>query len=77
MTGKITNVTDRGFGFITIDGAAAGTKDLFFHSENVVGITFNELQKGDAVSFEMGDGPKGPFASNVALLTGDASQAAE
>ena len=68
MTGKIKTKNERGFGFITIDGAAAGTKDIFFHSENVVGTTFNELMEGQAVSFEMSEGPKGPFAANVELI---------
>ena len=68
MTGKIKNLNDRGFGFIAEDGAGAGAKDIFFHSENVVGTTFNELRQGDAVSFEMETGPKGPFAANVQLV---------
>ena len=65
MTGKIKNLNDRGFGFIAQDGAAEGAKDIFFHSENVVGTTFNELAVGMTVSFEMESGPKGPFAANV------------
>ncbi len=68
MTGKIKNLNERGFGFIAQDGAEAGAKDIFFHSENVVGTTFNELRQGDAVSFEMSSGPKGPFAANVTLV---------
>lgn len=68
MTGKIKNLSDRGFGFIAVDGAEAGAKDIFFHSENVVGTTFNELRAGDAVSFEVSSGPKGPFAANVTLV---------
>jgi|CryBogDrversion2_4_1035264.scaffolds.fasta_scaffold55657_1 CspA family cold shock protein len=76
MTGKIKNLNDRGFGFITEDGAQAGAKDIFFHSENVVGTTFNELREGDAVSFEMQSGPKGPFAANVTLVSAEAPMAA-
>ncbi len=68
MTGKIKNVTDRRFGFIVNDAAQPGDKEIFFHSENVVGITFNELQAGDAVSFELSNGPKGPFAANVSRI---------
>jgi len=67
MTGKIKNLNPRGFGFISEDGAGADAKDIFFHSENVVGTTFNELKEGQAVSFEMSSGPKGPFAANVQL----------
>lgn len=63
MTGKIARVTDRGFGFITPD---EGDKDVFFHAENVVDVEFNELRDGDAVTFDVEEGPKGPAATNVA-----------
>mgnify|MGYP000853730588 FL=1 len=56
MTGKIARVTDRGFGFITPD---EGDKDVFFHAENVVDVEFNDLQEGDAVTFDVEEGPKG------------------
>jgi CspA family cold shock protein len=62
MTGKIARVTDRGFGFITPD---EGDKDVFFHAENVVDVEFNDLQEGDAVTFDVEEGPKGPAATNV------------
>jgi CspA family cold shock protein len=68
MTGKIKNLNERGFGFIVSDTAQPGDKEIFFHSENVVGTTFNELQPGQAVSFDIQSGPKGPFAANVTLL---------
>lgn len=64
MTGKIKTLTDRGFGFIARDGE---TKDLFFHSKDLSGITYDELKVGDMVSFEVVDGPKGPSAKNVTL----------
>lgn len=64
-TGKIARVTDRGFGFITEDG---GTTDIFFHSNELQGVAFNELKAGDAVQFEIGDSPKGPNAVNVSRL---------
>ena len=56
-------VEDRGFGFISREGES---KDLFFHSKNVVGTTFEELREGDAVTFEVVQGDKGPAAENVA-----------
>lgn len=62
MTGTIKTKTDRGFGFIARDGE---TKDLFFHSKELKGVTFDELQVGDTVSFDVTDGPKGPSATNV------------
>ncbi len=63
MTGKIARVTDRGFGFITPD---EGEKDVFFHAKDVVEVEFNDLQEGDAVTFDVEEGPKGPAAANVA-----------
>ena len=62
MNGTIKNKTDRGFGFITREGEV---KDLFFHSKDLVGVTFDEIQVGDAVTFDVVDGPKGPSAKNV------------
>mgnify|MGYP001567967117 FL=1 len=63
MTGTIKTLTDRGFGFIAREGEA---KDLFFHSKELQGVTFDELKVGDAVTFEVVDGDKGPAATNVA-----------
>ena len=74
MNGTIkTLVKDRKFGFITRDGQEAGAKDLFFHAEDLDGVTFEELKaedevngiKGDRVSFEEVAGEKGPAAKNV------------
>jgi len=60
--GTIKRLTDRGFGFIGRDGEE---KDLFFHSNELKGVAFNELREGDKVTFEVTDGPKGPSATNV------------
>jgi len=62
MTGTIKSLTDRGFGFIAIEGQE---KDLFFHSNSLVGVQFNELREGDAVSFDSEMSPKGMNAVNV------------
>ncbi|MEK7181395.1 MAG: cold shock domain-containing protein [Patescibacteria group bacterium] len=62
MTGTIKTLTDRGFGFISREGEA---KDLFFHSKELQGVTFDELKVGDTVTFEVVDGEKGPSATNV------------
>ncbi|KKQ59508.1 MAG: Cold shock-like protein, partial [Parcubacteria group bacterium GW2011_GWE2_38_18] len=40
-------------------------KDLFFHSNSLVGVSFEELREGDALTFETQDGPKGLSAVNV------------
>jgi len=64
MNGVIkTLVADRGFGFISREGEA---KDLFFHSKELSGVTFEELREGDKVTFEVVQGDKGPSAVNVA-----------
>ncbi len=63
MTGSIKKmVSDKGFGFITAEGL---DKDLFFHSNSLVGVSFDELREGDNVSFEVEDSPKGKNAVNV------------
>ena len=62
--GTIKRLTDRGFGFIeTGDGT-----DMFFHMSNVEGTTFEQLQEGNRVSFEIGQGPKGPRAEQVRVI---------
>lgn len=62
MTGKIKTLTGKGFGFIARDGEA---KDLFFHAKELQGVTYEELQVGDTVSFEVGQSDKGPNAVKV------------
>jgi len=62
MNGVIKTLTDRGFGFITREGEE---KDLFFHSKELKGVTFDELKVGDAVTFEVIDTEKGQSATNV------------
>jgi CspA family cold shock protein len=62
MTGTIKRLTDKGFGFITAEGLA---KDLFFHSNALVGVTFDELKEGDTLSFDTEESPKGLNATNV------------
>jgi CspA family cold shock protein len=62
MTGTIKTLTEKGFGFIAREGEA---KDLFFHSNDLSGVTFAELKVGDTVNFEIVDGQKGPSAKNV------------
>ena len=65
MNGTIKTKTDRGFGFISREGEA---KDLFFHSNDLSGVTFDELQVGAAVTFEIVEGEKGLSAKNVKLV---------
>ena len=61
--GKVKWFNDaKGFGFITPEGS---DKDLFFHSNSLVGVTFDEIQEGDNVTFEEEDSAKGKNAVNV------------
>ena len=62
MKGTIKTLTEKGFGFIAREGE---TKDLFFHSNDLSGVSFAELKVGDSVNFEVVDGQKGPSAKNV------------
>ncbi len=59
--GTIKRLTDKGFGFID-----NGTnKDLFFHSSSLEGVSYEELQEGQKVSYTEARGQKGPCAENV------------
>jgi len=60
--GTIARLTDRGFGFIEREGEE---KDLFFHSNELKNVEFNDLKEGDKVTFEVTEGEKGPQATNV------------
>ncbi len=62
--GTIKRVTDKGFGFIE-DGSG---KDMFFHSSALEGVRYDELREGQRVSYNVGEGPKGPRAENVRLV---------
>ena len=63
--GTIKTKTDRGYGFITREGK---DKDLFFHSNSLSGVAFDELKEGDNVQFEVEEGPKGQSAVNVSRV---------
>jgi len=62
--GTIKRLTDKGFGFIS----TGGDKDIFFHSSALEGVSYEELQEGQRVSFNEGRGPKGLRAENVKLV---------
>jgi len=51
----------KGYGFITSED---GT-DLFVHYSDIQSEGFRTLEEGQAVTFEVAEGPKGPKAANV------------
>ena len=52
----------KGYGFINPDN---GAQDQFVHFSGISGEGFKTLREGDAVTFDEGQGQKGPQASNV------------
>lgn len=62
--GTITRiVSDRGFGFIQMEGA---TEEVFFHATAVEQPTFDELEEGQRVEFETEPDPRQPQRSRAA-----------
>ena len=63
--GEIQNIKtfndQKGFGFIN----TGSEKDLFFHSSSLEGVSFEDLQEGQRVTYTEGRGEKGPCAENV------------
>ncbi|MFG2426053.1 cold-shock protein [Streptomyces sp. NPDC048448] len=53
---------EKGFGFIEQDGGGA---DVFAHYSNISGNEFRELVEGERVTFDVGQGQKGPQAENI------------
>ena len=63
MSGTIKTLTTKGFGFI----AGPDGQEYFFHQSACGGVSFDSLRENQAVTFEIGQGPKGPRAENVKL----------
>ncbi len=59
--GTIKRLTDRGFGFIETGSG----DDMFFHSSALEGVSYEELQVGQRVSYTEGRVPKEPRVENV------------
>jgi len=60
--GTIEKLTDKGFGFIKVEGQE---KNLFFHSNELQGVSFDSLREGDELTFEIAESPKGPNAIKI------------
>ena len=56
-------IADKGFGFIAGDNG-----DLFFHHSEVQGTRIEDMREGQTVEYAIGEGKKGPCATNVRVL---------
>ena len=58
--------SEKGYGFIE---QADGGKDVFVHFRQINNTGYGRvsLEEGQAVSFEIGEGQKGPQAENVTI----------
>lgn len=64
--GVVKTVTDRGFGFISMEGS---DKDIFYHEKSLEGdLAVRKLQVGDKVTFDIEETPKGQNAMNIKLV---------
>jgi cold shock CspA family protein len=68
LRGTVTRVTDRGFGFLT---PQSGQRDIFFHARELLDVESNVSIVGNSVEFDMIEGPKGPVAANVNVVSDD------
>ena len=55
---------EKGYGFIEVEGG----DDVFVHFSAIQGEGFKTLEEGQAVSFEIVEGNRGPQAANVVKL---------
>ena len=62
--GTVAGLNEKGFGFIKIEGE----KDLFFHSNELTNVAFDDLKVGDTLEFEVADSPKGKNAVKVSKV---------
>jgi CspA family cold shock protein len=55
----------KGFGFLAREGGA----DVFVHFSAIQGDGFKNLDEGQKVEFNVENGPKGPQATNVVVVS--------
>ena len=55
----------KGYGFIEQEGG----NDVFVHFSAILGTGYKSLEEGQQVEFEITQGPKGPQAANVRLIS--------
>lgn len=60
--GKIAKKMKDGYGFISKEGVE---KDFFFHANDLQDVAFDDINEGDAVTFTIGEGKRGPQAIEV------------
>ena len=66
VNGVVKTVTDRGFGFISMEGS---DKDIFYHEKSLEGDqAVRKLQVGDKVTFDVEETPKGQNAMKIKLV---------
>lgn len=54
----------KGYGFIEQEDGP----DVFVHHSGIDAVGFKSLNEGDRVTFDVGEGPKGPSAENVKVI---------
>ena len=65
MKGTI-KVLKEGFGFLKSEEVS---NDVFFHANNLEGVEFDDLEEGQVLGFEIGEGKNGKEqAINVTLV---------
>ena len=67
MTGRVKWFNEsKGYGFITIEEGENGQgQDCFVHYSAIEGDGYRTLTEGEAVTFDLTQGKKGPAAENV------------
>jgi CspA family cold shock protein len=55
----------KGYGFIEQEGG----NDVFVHFSAILGTGYKSLEEGQQVEFEITQGPKGPQAANVRVIS--------